>query len=243
MPRGAKIHLCVPAAAKSTPRCASCSSWLPKPCTASRTTRICSSFPRPALTLRHGLRQGTHRNPDAAARVHPGDADDARVRTDRALQAVDHLVGGCRCRIVVQRDAPRTGARFLDREANRLVMHVMVVRRAEDLVARLECQPLVDEREALGRAVGERDFLGLAADVRRGGLLHPDRVRVLLRLVPQECVEAHAVLDRRERLGVEHDAKALDRLAHRLRVRDDVELREVHPVRRQVELCANRSPV
>ena len=195
------------------------------------------------IDVRHGLRQGAHRNLDAAARVHPGDADDARVRADRALQAVDHLVGGRRCRIVVQRNAPRACAGLFDRETDRLVMHVMVVRRAENLIARLERQALVDERETLGRAVRQRDFLGLAADVCRGRLLHPDRIGILLCLVPQKSIEAHAVLNCRKRLRVEHAAKAFDRLAHRLRVRHDVELREVHPVRRQVELGANRSPV
>ena len=84
---------------------------------------------------------------------------------------------------------------------------------------------------------------GLPPMYAAAALLHADRKRVLLRLVPQERVEAHAVLDRRKGLGVEHAAKALDRVAHRLRVGDDVELRKVHPVRREVELGAHRGPV
>ena len=122
-------------------------------------------------------------------------------------------------------------------------MHVVVVRRAEHFVARLERQPLVDEGEPLGRAVRERDFLGAAADVARGSMLHANRERVLFRILPEERVEAHAVLDRRKGLGIEHAAKALDRIAHRLRVRHDVELRKVHPVGREIELGAHRGPV
>src|SRR6185436_10693639 len=54
---------------------------------------------------------------------------------------------------------------------------------------------------------------------------------------------AHALLHRREWLRVEHVAEALDRVAHRLRVRHDVELREVHPGGIEVELCPHGRPV
>ena len=64
-----------------------------------------------------------------------------------------------------------------------------------------------------------------------------------MRLVPQERVEAHAVLDRRKGLGIEHAAIVLNRVTHRFRVRDDVELREVHPFRREIELRPHCGPV
>ena len=200
-------------------------------------------LPAIGIDLRHGPRERAHRNLHAAARVHPGEADDARVRTDRALQTIDHFVGGCLGRIHVERNAPPAGAGLLDREANRLVMHVVVVCRAEHFIARLERQPLVDEGEPLGRAVRERHFLGATADVACGSVLYADRERVLFRILPEERVEAHAVLDRRKGLGIEHAAKALNRIAHRLRVRDDVELRKMHPVGREIELGAYRGPV
>ena len=50
-------------------------------------------------------------------------------------------------------------------------MHVVVVRRAENFVAALEGQAVIDEGQPLRRAVGERDFLRAAADISRGDAL------------------------------------------------------------------------
>jgi hypothetical protein len=47
---------------------------------------------------------------DAAARMHPGETDDSRLRSDCVKQARDHLVGGGGGRIVEQRDLSHRGA-------------------------------------------------------------------------------------------------------------------------------------
>ena len=161
VPRGAKIHLCVPAAAKSAPSCESCASWLPKPCTASRTTRMRFFSPRPALTSATAFvsaRTGSLTPLLECTQVMPT----TRVFGPMArFRFSDDFVDRCSRRIGVQRHAPPGRAGFLGGEANRLVMHVVVVRRAEDFVARLQRQPLVDEGKPLGRAVRERDLFGL----------------------------------------------------------------------------------
>jgi hypothetical protein len=122
-------------------------------------------------------------------------------------------------------------------------MDEVVVRRAQDLVAGLQRESVVDQGQALRRAVGECHLLESAAEVVRRGTLHADRQNVIRRGA-RRGVEAHAMLDRHERVGVELAAMTLDRVAHRLGVRNDEELREVLPVRRElVELRLHRGPV
>src|SRR5438876_207328 len=196
-----------------------------------------------AVCLGDGLCQRAHRQLDAGAGVHPREPDDARARADGAAQAFHHLFRRRRFRRIVGRNAPPAGAIALGGQADRLVMHVMVMSRGEDLVAGSEGEAVVDQGETRRRAVGERNLVRPPAEILRGRLLHPHRKGNILRLLPEEGREPHAVLDGGERIGVEHASVALDRFAHRARVRHDVELREVQPLGRQVELYAHLGPV
>ena len=241
VPRGAKIHLCVPAAAKSQPSCASVSSWLPA-VYGVEYYQHALGLAAAAIGICDHLRQPAHRQSDPAARMYPGESDDAGARADGSLEPLRHLIGrGCRGRIV-ERNATYARAPARCGKPHGLVMHIVVVRRRENLVVRLEHEAVVDEREALRGAVGERHFLRPPADVIRRRTLNMLRSR-LLPSSPEERLESHTTLDRGERVGVKHAPVALDRRAHRARVRHDVELREMQPLRGKVELGTHRRPV
>src|SRR5207237_9484534 len=102
----------------------------------------------------------------------------------------------------------------------------------QNLVARLQREAVIDEREPGGGVGGQRDLFLAAAEVRRDVLADLALQVLGLRL-------EHPALHDEERILVERLPPGVDGRAHRRWVRGDVEAGQVHVVRRETELGAD----
>ena len=115
-------------------------------------------------------------------------------------------------------------------------MGIVVVRGTQHLVARLQRQAVVDQRQAGGGVGGQADILGPPAQVvgDPGLRLQRQVVRV---------IAEHRMLDRREGIAVQRLAVAIDGRLHRARVAGEEETGEMRVGRIKRELRAHRIPV
>jgi len=235
VPRGANIHLCVPAQKIVRAELGGLGLDGAQAMDSIDDEQDPAPLVAPAIRLLDHLSEGRNRQAHARARMHPGEPDHACRRLQGRAQAIDHLCGVRLAGTIVKRDAPRGGALPLGGEADRLVMRIVIVRGGEDLVARLKPQSVIDERQSRGRVAGERDLVALSAEV-PGEILANLQLEVVL-------VREHAVVDGQVRIRIERLTIVFDRVSHRLWMRGDEEAREmkVAPVDR--ELIADSLPV
>ena len=80
------------------------------------------------------------------------------------------------------------------------VVRAVIVMGGEDLLAGLEREPVVDEREAGGGVLGEADLLRFSAEIGGGGLADPalDVPRLALEQAPVETVNGFSSMARRQ---------------------------------------------
>ena len=173
--------------------------------------------------------------PDAAAGMHPGQPHRARPRPDAPEQGADDRIGAGRRRLLEQRNHAHARAGAVDRQPDRLMVRVMIVRGAQHLVPGLQRQPLVHQCQAGGGIAGQADILRPRAQVVGNFRLH-------LYVQVVRPFREHAVLDGDEGIAVDGATIAFDSRPHGGRMAGDEEAGEVHPLRIQRELGANGLP-
>ena len=116
------------------------------------------------------------------------------------------------------------------------MVHVVVVRRDQHFVSRLERQAVIDEREPCGRIRRQRDLFRAAAEI--GGDVPAHLALEVLRFRLE-----HPPFHDEEGILVEGLPEGVDRRAHRRRMRRDVEARQMHVVGHEAELRPDLPPV
>jgi hypothetical protein len=134
------------------------------------------------------------------------DPVDDLVRRDRVVRAED-------------RNLPPGGSGPLRRQADRLVVNVVILVRRQDLVSRLQREAVINQREPGRGVAGKREVAGIRAGIASQ--------RCRDQIVGSRVVLEHAPLDREERILVEAPAKPLDGVADRPGMGREVEQTQV----------------
>ena len=189
-----------------------------------------------AIHLRDHVRDPADRQPHAALRMNPGDADDARVRSDLAADMIHDPVGGDAVPRVPHRHLAPRRAIALGGQADRFVVHIVIVVRRQDLIAGFQRQAVIDQRQTRRRVLRHGDVLRIRADVfgERGGHAQGN---VGFRRLEQSA------LDGEEGIRVQLAAVGLDRRADWPWMRREIEEAQVCVGGVEIELLADRVPV
>jgi hypothetical protein len=177
----------------------------------------------PGVRASHGGGDVRHWDAYTGARMDPRERDHTGARRQRSRHGADHLLLRGTLGSHVERDALQARTRARNSVLERHLRRVVIVLRREDLVARAEVERRIEEPEAHGGAVGQRDLVGVAADVSRRG-----EARFLF--------EAASVrLQVRDWVLVEASTMSFDRLAHGRGMRREQQAGHVDPVARERE--------
>ena len=170
-----------------------------------------------------------------ATRERPMRSWNARRGANGLAQALQDLGCAGRGGAIIERHAPPARAGLLGRELDGPVVREVVVRSGQDLVAPLERQAGIHQREAGGGAGGDGDLVALYTQV--SDHLVPD-----LELNVVGVGRRHLLLDGQVGLIVERAPIRFDRVTNRARVRDQEEAREMELSGLERELGAHGGP-
>src|SRR6266581_6701445 len=169
-------------------------------------------FVAAAVYFRQCLSDPGDGQPHAAAGVHPGDADRSRFWSDRFVNAFGYFIGRNRVVRIEERNfAPGCSATPCG-EPDRFMMHIMIVRSGQNLVAFAQRQPMIKKSQTGRRVLRQRDVLPVAANV------VGDRAAYLQRNVLVSLHENRA-LNGKQRIGINSCPILFYRSAHRSGVR------------------------
>jgi len=198
--------------------------------------KIPRGFIASGIHFRNCICDPANRKPQTAGRMDPRHTHDTRLDADAFANAVYDLVGRDRAKRIEKGDlAPRRAA-ATGRQADGLMMDVVIVGGRKHFVALTKRQSVIDERETGGRVLGERDILRVAADVTGNGPARFQR-HIFLRTLEERGLHRH------EWICIELAAIFLDCFANRTRMRGQIEKAKMSVVGRKIELPAHCSPI
>src|SRR6476619_4367293 len=118
-----------------------------------------------AVYFRQCLSDPGDGQPHAAAGVHPGDADRSRLWPNRFANAFRYFIRRNRVVRIEERNFAPGRSATPCAEPDGFVMHIVIVRSGQDLVAFAQRQPMIEKGQTGRRVLRQRDVLPVAANV------------------------------------------------------------------------------
>src|SRR5439155_9505473 len=128
-----------------------------------------------AIHFSKALRDTSDGQPHTAAGVDPGHAHGSRLWSDRFANAFGYFVRRNRAVGIEKRNLATGCSTAAGGKSNRFVMHVVIVRSREYLIAFTQRQSMVNNGQPGSRVLGQRDVLRVAADVIANGTANLER--------------------------------------------------------------------
>ena len=182
----------------------------------------------------HQLADLAHWQFDAAAGLHPGHAQHARLGADGLADIAEHFIHRSQVGVLEQRHAAYLGAHHPFAVVKPGIGGVVLVGADQNLLARRYLQATVDHRQAICGAAGQGYLAWLHAEIPAGPGAH-------IVFIPPEFLAVP--VDHFPGVLVQACAKVGDGVAHHTGVRGEKEVTEVQVGRVQVELLAQGLPL
>jgi hypothetical protein len=162
--------------------------------------------------------------------MNPRESDGARVWSERLDDSIHEQGLGYTLSILVEGDLTNRRGGALRGSTERFVCRIVVVRGRQQLLSRRDVQPGVQQPQPHGGAVGQRDLVGLAAEVLSGGF---SRFSLQPRIVLWKVGR---------RTSIQLSAVLFDGVSHVARMRRNQQCAEVNVVTGELKLLPHVGP-